>query len=741
MQPLIKQVFKTNGIKVILVNIFTLSFGWGLSTGDIAFTAFNADGDDDFAIVALADIPANTTIYFSDNEPNSDGTGFLDYNEGQLKWATGGSTISAGTIIVFTDTDNDGNTSFGASTGTLSDPFGRDPNLAADGDALYAVEGTDDGSAITVSAWLAGIQNESGNEGSNFDQTELTAGTTFINFYSSGSPDGGYYSGDRQGQSSFSGYLTHLGDDSKWTTETSNGENILPISTSAFSLGVTISGSSDHFRMMSSPVDDQIYSDLLSELWTQGMTGADVTSGDANVWTYSGTAWAALSDISGSGDGASLTAGQGFLVFVYVDTDNDGDTGDTGASGYLPVILTVSGTENSATVSISTTEDADDDGEGGGAGTGWNLLGNPFATTIDADELFTDNTKFKDVVYVYDHSGSSASSPDEDVSGGGIYRAWNSSAGSLTGGLIAPYQGFFVQTDTDWESGTNYQFQADAKSSSAGTFYKTMADNTGSISFTISSGNYTNQTFVSFMNNGEEGIDGSDAYKLLPMTPSERIVGISYAEGNGLDISNLPYVHEGSISIPLDIMYLTLDDDYNFVTNENDVNMSWDLSSLPETIIGLTLTDNTANATTDLLQSEELAFTIQAKGSFPAYGSGGVNIYPEVGESQFTLSVAYSALNTNDDMMPKEFALHQVYPNPFNPSTTISFDIPAQAHSNASLRIYDITGRLVTTLVDEQLAPGTHTLQWQPVNLSSGLYIVQLKAGDQTFNQKITFIK
>ena len=227
----------------VLVIMLTLSIGRGQSSpGDIAFTAFNADGDDDFAIVALADIPANKTIYFSDNEPNSDGTGFADYNEGQLKWATGGSTISQGTIIVFTDTDNDGNASFGASAGTLSDPFGRDPNLAADGDALYAVEGTDDGSAITVSAWLAGIQNEAGNGGSNFDQTGLTAGTTFINFYSSGNPDGGYYSGDRQGQSSFPGYLTHLGDDSKWTTEPSTGENILPISTSAFSLGVTISG-------------------------------------------------------------------------------------------------------------------------------------------------------------------------------------------------------------------------------------------------------------------------------------------------------------------------------------------------------------------------------------------------------------------------------------------------------------------------------------------------------------------
>ena len=142
MQPFLKREFINCSIKVVLVIMFMVTIGWGLSTGDIAFTAFNADGDDDFAIVALADIPANKTIYFSDNEPNSDGTGFADYNEGQLKWATGGSTISAGTIIVFTDTDNDGNNSFGASSGTLSDPFGRDPNLAADGDALYAVEGT-----------------------------------------------------------------------------------------------------------------------------------------------------------------------------------------------------------------------------------------------------------------------------------------------------------------------------------------------------------------------------------------------------------------------------------------------------------------------------------------------------------------------------------------------------------------------------------------------------------------------
>ena len=423
MQPLIKRVFKTNGIKAILVNIFTLSFGWGLSTGDIAFTAFNADGDDDFAIVALADIPANTTIYFSDNEPNSDGTGFLDYNEGQLKWATGGSTISQGTIIVFTDTDNDGNDGFGASTGTLSDPFGRDPNLSGTGDALYAVEGTDNGSAITVSAWLAGIQNEAGNGGSNFDQTGLTAGTTFINFYSSGSPDGGYYSGDRQGKKSHAHYLNFLGNNSKWTTETSNGENILPISTSIFEEGVRISGSSNHFRMMSSPEAGTVYDDILEPLWIQGMTNGDVTSGTANVWTYGDadadgiTEWDALTNLNT----ASQVAGEGFLVYVFTDTDNDGDDD-------LPKSVDAGGggTENSGNVTVPSS--------GSIADNAWTLAGNPYMTTISWD-LVT-QTNVVSSAYVWD---SQASTP--------AYISWNGSTGSLSNGLIAPYQGFWVQGD------------------------------------------------------------------------------------------------------------------------------------------------------------------------------------------------------------------------------------------------------------------------------------------------------
>ncbi len=475
------------------------------------------------------------------------------------------------------------------------------------------------------------------------------------------------------------------------------------------SLGSTVISGNAGFRMMSSPLAGQIYSDLLNELWTQGMTGADVTDGTANVWTLStsgsqsSSSWTALSDISGSG--ASLTAGAGFLVYVFSDTDFDGDDD-------LPVTLKISGTYNSSSVTYGSVPDGN-----------YALAGNPFPYTIDWDNVDKTNVA---TAYVWDDASSA-------------YKSWNGGSGSLTDGLIAPLQGFLFLASGGTGSIT---IDVGDKSTTAGTFYKTMNDSTGSMSFAISSGDYSDQTYVSFMNNGQEGIDNSDAYKLLPMSPSERVVGISYAEGNGLDINNLPYVSESSIDIPFDVMYLTLDDDYNFVTQAEDVNMTWDLSSLPGHI-SMTLINNISGVVIDLTLQSEVTFATVEKGSFPAYGSGGVSIYPQVGESRFTLTAAYSPLSAADEAtnVPKEFALHPAYPNPFNPSTTITFDVPIDSRHAVSLQLYDIKGQLIETLVNKVFPAGSHSIQWNPVNLSSGLYIVQLKAGETVFNQKITFIK
>ncbi len=78
--------------------------------------------------------------------------------------------------------------------------------------------------------------------------------------------------------------------------------------------------------------------------------------------------------------------------------------------------------------------------------------------------------------------------------------------------------------------------------------------------------------------------------------------------------------------------------------------------------------------------------------------------------------------------LPDKFALHQNYPNPFNPSTTIHFALPRQ--SFVTLKIYNLSGEEVATLVEKNLAAGFHQVNWAAGELSSGVYFYRLQASD-----------
>ncbi len=100
-------------------------------------------------------------------------------------------------------------------------------------------------------------------------------------------------------------------------------------------------------------------------------------------------------------------------------------------------------------------------------------------------------------------------------------------------------------------------------------------------------------------------------------------------------------------------------------------------------------------------------------------------------------------------VLPKEFALSQNYPNPFNPSTTIKFQLPDKNGMQAIrtvLKIYDILGRLVRTVVDEEMSPGFYTKQWnglndQGIRISTGVYFYTLTAGEFRDSKKMLLIK
>ncbi|MGY5352103.1 hypothetical protein ACXGQW_06000 [Wenyingzhuangia sp. IMCC45533] len=236
--------------KVILLMIFYCPILFSQNTGDILFTGFNADGDKDFSIVAMVTLNPNTTIYFTDNEPNAAGNGNMG-SEGVLKWVTGSNTINAGDIIVFTDVDNDSNSSFGSSVGLLT-TVDAGFNISASGDVIYATYG--DPTTNSVTKWICGLQNSNTSLEPNFGQTSLSLSENYIVIDETASKDGGTYNGVRENKTGAE-FVALLLDENQWFTSTTDGESLLPLSQTPFSFStlsqsVVLSKSKIQFKII-----------------------------------------------------------------------------------------------------------------------------------------------------------------------------------------------------------------------------------------------------------------------------------------------------------------------------------------------------------------------------------------------------------------------------------------------------------------------------------------------------------
>lgn len=202
-----------------------------LGSGDLSFTAFNAD-EDGFAMVALADIAANTKVWFTDNEWN--GSAF-NTGESYSSWLSGASVISAGTVIRFSKVDSA--TLRAASIGTFSrETVANSANwgISASEDTLYAYLGN---SATAPTTFLSAITTGTYGSASagSLANTGLSVGNGAVKL-STGS-DYADYSGARTGQASFAGYKSLVGDAAQWTDlgTAADGTNLSP-NTTAFAV-------------------------------------------------------------------------------------------------------------------------------------------------------------------------------------------------------------------------------------------------------------------------------------------------------------------------------------------------------------------------------------------------------------------------------------------------------------------------------------------------------------------------
>ncbi len=102
-------------------------------------------------------------------------------------------------------------------------------------------------------------------------------------------------------------------------------------------------------------------------------------------------------------------------------------------------------------------------------------------------------------------------------------------------------------------------------------------------------------------------------------------------------------------------------------------------------------------------------------------------------DGKFEYSEIITVEAGNYASIPKEFSLEQNYPNPFNPATTIKFSIPTVETSlqlHVTLKVYDVIGSEVATLVNEPLSAGNYEVNFNAGSLTSGVYFYRLKTSN-----------
>ncbi|HCV43335.1 MAG TPA: hypothetical protein DGH68_07610 [Bacteroidetes bacterium] len=92
-----------------------------------------------------------------------------------------------------------------------------------------------------------------------------------------------------------------------------------------------------------------------------------------------------------------------------------------------------------------------------------------------------------------------------------------------------------------------------------------------------------------------------------------------------------------------------------------------------------------------------------------------------------------------DHELPAQFTLGQNYPNPFNPSTAIEYSVPQR--TSVEIKVFDVLGREVATLLNEEKSAGVFTVRWDASGMASGVYFYQLQAGSFVDVKKLILLK
>ncbi|MEQ9308276.1 MAG: S8 family serine peptidase [Balneolaceae bacterium] len=448
---------------------------------------------------------------------------------------------------------------------------------------------------------------------------------------------------------------------------------------------------SSGWRMISSPVQNELFSTLSDSFHTQGGAWADysVPETESSLWLFDSS-----SQTFGGQSGAdsSFTSGEGYLFYLFDESPEETQ---------LPGFLEFTGSEpDSVTLDLH---------RGAHDSLSYNLVGNPFAGTLDWHEIVNDGVNMGTTYAVWDPSGI--------TTGGSSGFKYYNSITELGGAsrYITPMQGFFVQAIDEH---AEVVFRQDQKSSSTPNKYgKSSSKPVSFINIKLFDQNYVlldDQAHLSFSENSRTGVDDSDALRIQSLVGKSDHISF-------LGKENEQRVFEGRSSlIEFDNIELIVE-----TTKEGIFTINWDNQNQLPSHWQLELLDILSGEKLDMYTNSEYTFFSEetSKSTKP----------------RFKILIQRTLLTDSETENPIRYELSQNYPNPFNPTTNISYRIPKS--EKVKIEVFNTLGQKVAVLVDEQKSVGNHSVLFHANQLSSGVYFYRIEAGDFIQIRSMVLIK
>jgi len=316
----------------------------------------------------------------------------------------------------------------------------------------------------------------------------------------------------------------------------------------------------------------------------------------------------------------------------------------------------------------------------------------------------------------------------------------------------------------------------------AGTLYGVTASQENGSLLTINTTNGSGSTvgITGYLQLSSVAIKKSSGilYGIYPTTLST-LVRINASAGDAYSLTTIPFANIKGLAFDLnDDLYFSISDGrlYRFNVSNNDTTLIGNtgisnfygitFNPVSGQLWGISLTGNVYRinkltavsalvGSTGLTLTTSLAFGIDRR----LYGVSGVgNIISTLfsidtangtgtsigstgkkGINGIVMSPNPIGIQPISSIIPDKFALYQNFPNPFNPSTKIQFDIPKQ--SLVKIRIYDITGKELTFLVNQKFNTGRYIAEWDASNYPSGIYFYRIETSDFTLSKKMILLK